>query len=174
MAPHSIIGRANAIHYAVAGMLVETYLFAWNPRLWDWPELDRDRRRLARRGWLDTEWSSGRARKLEPGSRAFLVRLGVEPRGIFGCGTVMTAPVERLHWREDKAAEGRVTGYVMLRLDALYDVPLIGLADLAKVPFAGYRWTVRQSGTRVPAAKADALEALWIARCDGVQGKAKR
>ena len=146
-------------------MLVETYLFAWNPKLWDWPELARDRRKLARRGCLDTEWSSGRNRRIEPGSRAFLVRLGVEPRGIFGFGTVMSAPVERLHWREDKAAEGRTTGYVMLRLDSLYAVPPVPLADLARAPFAGFRWTVRQSGTRVPAHLAEALDRLWTSRC---------
>lgn len=145
-------------------MLVETYLFAWNPKLWDWPELARDRRRLARKGVLDTEWSCGRARRLEPGSRAFLIRLGVEPRGLFGCGTVMTAPVERLHWREDKAAAGSRTGYVMLRLDTLFETPPVLLAELARPPFAGYRWTVRQSGTRVPAAMAEALEALWLQR----------
>jgi 5-methylcytosine-specific restriction protein A len=145
-------------------VLVETYLFAWNPKLWNWPELARDRARLARRGFLDTEWSAGRARRLEPGSRAFLVRLGVEPRGIFGSGTVMTAPVERAHWREDKAALGRTTGYVMLRLDALFDTPPVLLADLARPPFARYRWTVRQSGTRVPGALAETLEALWAKR----------
>lgn len=147
-------------------MLVETYLFAWNPKLWDWPQLARDRRKLAKRGYLDTEWSSGRARKLEPGSRAFLIRLGVEPRGIFGSGTVMTPPVERLHWREDKAAAGCMTGYVMLRLETLFDVPPLPLGALAKPPFAGFRWTVRQSGTRVPGPRAEALETLW-ARCVG-------
>lgn len=150
-------------------MLVETYLFAWNPKLWDWPELARDRRKLARRGYLDTEWSSGRARKLEPGSRAFLVRLGVEPRGIFGSGTVMTVPVERRHWREDKAALGRMTGFLMLRLDSLFDVPPVLLADLAKPPFSRYRWTVRQSGTRVPGALAEALEVLWSKRTRALQ-----
>ena len=92
------------------------------------------------------------------------MRLGVEPRGIFGSGTVMTAPVERLHWREDKAALGRTTGYVMLRLETLFDTPPVLLADLAKPPFARYRWSVRQSGTRVPGALAEALEALWAKR----------
>jgi 5-methylcytosine-specific restriction protein A len=145
-------------------MLVATYLFAWNPALWDWPELAADRRRLARRGHLDTEWSSGRARAIEPGSRAFLIRLGRPPKGIFGSGTVMTAPVERVHWRKDKAAQGRTTGYVMLRLDTLLDLPVVTFDDFAKPPFAGYRWGVRQSGTRVPSAKAEALEALWERR----------
>jgi hypothetical protein len=76
----------------------------------------------------------------------------------------MTAPVERLHWREDKAAQGRTTCYVMLRLDALFEEPIVTFADLAKPPFMRYRWAVRQSGTRVPSTLADALERLWDER----------
>lgn len=145
-------------------MLVATYLFAWNPKLWDWPELPADIRRMQRRGHVDTQWSSGRARNVEPGSRAFLVRLGVPPKGIFGAGTVMTPPVERIHWRDDKAALGRTTNYVMLRLDALFELPQVTFDDLCRPPFSRYRWAVRQSGTRVPATLADALETLWDQR----------
>jgi 5-methylcytosine-specific restriction enzyme A len=145
-------------------MLVATYLFAWNPKLWDWPTLPADIRRLRRRGHLDTQWSSGRARNVEPGSRAFLVRLGVPPKGIFGAGTVMTVPVERKHWREDKAALGRTTNYVMLRLDSLFELPVVTFESLGKPPFSRYRWAVRQSGTRVPATLAEALETLWEPR----------
>jgi 5-methylcytosine-specific restriction enzyme A len=147
-------------------MLVATYLFAWNPKLWDWPTLPADISRLRRRGHFDTEWSSGRARNLEPGSRAFLVRLGVPPKGIFGAGTVMTVPVERTHWREDKAAQGRTTNYVMLRLDSLFELPVVTFESLAKPPFSRYRWAVRQSGTRVPGTLAEALENLWEPRRD--------
>jgi 5-methylcytosine-specific restriction protein A len=146
-------------------MLVGTHLFAWNPALWSWPELASDTRRLARRGHLDTEWSAGRTRNLEPGSRAYLVRLGVPPKGLFGAGTVMTAPVRRAHWRDDKAAEGATTGYVMLRLDALFEMPVVTFDDLAREPFAGFRWGIRQSGVRVPGPLAEALEALWTERC---------
>jgi 5-methylcytosine-specific restriction protein A len=145
-------------------MLVDTHLFAWNPALWNWPELPQDIRALARRGHLDAEWSAGRTRHLEPGSRAFLVRLGVPPKGLFGAGTVMTAPVERRHWRRDKAAAGATTGYVMLRLDALYASPIVTFDDLAEPPFAGFRWGIRQSGVRVPGPLAEALEALWQSR----------
>jgi 5-methylcytosine-specific restriction protein A len=144
--------------------VLATYLFAWNPKLWDWPELPADIAKLARRGHLDTEWSSGRAKRLEPGSRAFMVKLGVAPKGIYGAGTVMTAPVERIHWREDKAALGRTTCYVMLRLDSLFTEPIVSFDDLAKPPFMRYRWAVRQSGTRVPGTLADALERLWDER----------
>lgn len=145
-------------------MLVDTHLFAWNPGLWNWPSLPADVRALARRGHLDTGWSAGRTRNIEPGSRAFLVRLGVPPKGLFGSGTVMTAPVERRHWRKDKAAAGAVTGYVMLRLDALYELPIVTFDELAEPPFAGFRWGIRQSGVRVPGPLAEALEALWQSR----------
>lgn len=141
-----------------------TYLFAWNPALWPWPELAADRARLRRRGHVDIEWSSGRARRLEPGSRAFLVRLGVPPKGIFGAGFVLTAPVSGPHWLETKAQAGATTNFVQLRLEVLLDAPLATFEDLAHPPFARFRWAVRQSGTRVPSALADRLEDLWERR----------
>ena len=63
-----------------------TYLFAWNPIYWDWPELTDEIRRLKRRGHVDIGWASGRTRSIEPGSRAFMVRLGTPPKGIIGSG----------------------------------------------------------------------------------------
>ncbi len=141
-----------------------TYLFAWNPKLWDWPELPRMRAKLARRGFIDFEWSSGRTRELEPGSRAFLVRLGVPPKGIIGSGVTMTRPIAAPHWIEEKAALGVTTNFVQLRLETLLAAPAISFDDLAKPPFSRYRWAVRQSGTYLPAPLADALEKLWETR----------
>ncbi len=141
-----------------------TYLFAWNPKLWDWPELPRVRARLARRGFVDFQWSSGRTRELEPGSRAFMLRLGVPPKGIIGSGVTMTEPVMAPHWIDAKAATGATTNYVQLRLERLFETPAVTLDDLARPPFARYRWAVRQSGTYVPAPLADALEKLWETR----------
>ncbi|MBS0320287.1 MAG: hypothetical protein JSR18_07070 [Proteobacteria bacterium] len=141
-----------------------TYLFAWNPKLWDWPELARDQRALARQGYLDIRWASGRVRAIEPGSRAFLMRLGVPPKGLFGDGVTMTAPKAGRHWRADKRAAGIPALYLRIRLNTLFETPLVTLDDLSEPPFDGYRWTVRQSGAYVPLAKADALERLWDER----------
>ncbi len=141
-----------------------TYLFAWNPALWPWPELARDRARLRQRGHVDVEWSSGRARNVEPGSRAFMVRLGVPPKGLFGAGFVLTEPRAGPHWLADKAAAGIATNYVRLRLEVLDESPLVTFDDLAQPPFSRFRWAVRQSGTRVPSSLADRLEDLWERR----------
>ena len=147
---------------------VATYLFAWNPSLiFKWPELPDDVRRVARRGHLDTRWNAGRARSIEPGSRAFLVRVGVEPRGLFGAGYVLTAPVTGPHWSPEKLARGAVTNFVDLRLDQLFELPPLTYADLAVPPFGRFRWGVRSSGTRVPTTLADALEDLWERNSQG-------
>ena len=117
-----------------------THLFAFNPSIWSWPSLADDIRTLARRGHLDTEWSCGRFRHIEPGSRAFLVRLGVPPKGLIGSGVVMTAPAEGPHWIDAKKAAGVPARYVMLRLDALFDRPLIGFDELDVPPWRRFRW----------------------------------
>ena len=146
-----------------------TYLFAWNPSLWAWPELAADIRKLARRGHLDVPWNAGRTRTIEIGSRAFLVRVGVEPKGIFGAGYTLTQPVLREHWWPEKAARGAMTQYLSLRLAALHALPPVTYADLAKPPFGRFRWGVRASGVHVPSALADKLEELWEAACKRVR-----
>jgi 5-methylcytosine-specific restriction protein A len=151
-----------------------TYVFAWNPKLWNWPELPKDMQRLRRRGHVDIEWSSGRTRALEPGSRAFFVRLGVPPKGVIGSGHTLTEPRSRVHWRPEKAAIGAATNYIRLRLEFLNDLPLITFDELARPPFSRFRWGVRQSGTRMPSTIADALEPWWEARVEAWRTARKR
>lgn len=141
-----------------------TYLFAWNPKLWPWPELPKLRTRARRRGFVDIEWSSGRTRQIEPGSRAFLIRLGVPPKGVIGSGVTITAPRSAIHWRPEKAAEGTMTNYLDLRLEHLLETPIVTFDDLAEPPFSRYRWGIRQSGAYLPESLADALEELWDER----------
>ena len=145
---------------------MSTHLFAFNPKLWNWPSLADDIRTLARRGHFDTEWSCGRFRAIEPGSRAFMVRLGVPPKGLIGSGVVMTAPAERDHWIESKRAAGALARSVVLRLDKLFEMPLITFDELDVPPWRRFRWGIRASGTRLPSALADALEPWWAERVD--------
>ena len=145
---------------------MSTHLFAFNPKLWNWPSLADDIRALKRRGHFDTEWSCGRFRAIEPGSRAFMVRLGVAPKGLIGSGVVMTAPAEREHWIDAKREAGALARSVVLRLDRLFESPLITFDELEAPPWRRFRWGVRASGTRLPSALADALEPWWAERVD--------
>lgn len=151
-----------------------TYVFAWNPKLWNWPELARERRRIAARGHVDIEWACGRSRAIEPGSRAFFVRLGVAPKGLIGSGYTLCEPWADTHWIAERAAQGATTHYLKLRLDFLSELPLIGLDELAHPPFGRFRWAVRQSGMRMPSSIGDALEPWWEQRVAGVRAAATR
>jgi len=153
---------------------VSTYLFAWNPALWNWPKLGTDVGQLERRGHLDRRWNTGRVRHIEPGSRAFLVRVGVPPKGIFGSGVTLTPTRLERHWRPEKAAIGEQAQFLTLRLDALFLEPPVTYADLAVPPFARFRWGVRTSGVRVPSALAAKLEDLWEARITAAAFSASR
>jgi len=141
-----------------------TYLFAWNPVYWDWPELGDEIRRLKRRGHVDIGWASGRTRSIEPGSRAFMVRLGTPPKGIIGSGFTLTPPTPGRHWIDSKVKAGVPALHLKLRLEALSATPIVSFDELARPPFSRFRWGVRASGTRVPSTLADALEALWEKR----------
>jgi hypothetical protein len=143
---------------------VASHVYAWNPKLWNWPELARERRVIDRRGHVDIEWACGRNRAIEVGSRAFFVRLGIPPKGLFGSGYALSTPREDIHWLDEKAQQGVRTNYVKLRLDSLFETPLITLEELAQPPFRRFRWAVRQSGMRLPSSIADALEPWWEAR----------
>lgn len=116
------------------------------------------------RGHVDIEWSSGRVRAIEPGSRAFMVRLGVAPKGIIGAGYTLTAPEPGEHWVEAKAKAGIPGLYLSMRFEVLREVPPVTFDDLARPPFSRFRWGIRQSGTRLPSSLADELEELWEAR----------
>ena len=151
-----------------------TYLFAWNPKLWPWPELPRLRARVRRKGFVDVEWSSGRTRQVEPGSRAFLIRLGVPPKGVIGSGVTITAPRQGIHWREEKAALGTTTNFLDLRLEHLLEMPIVTFDDLGEPPFSRYRWAIRQSGAYLPESLADALEDLWEERLREAAGQSPR
>lgn len=148
-----------------------TYLFAWNPAIWNWPELASDIRKLARRGHVDHRWSASRHRNIDPGSRAFIVRLGVPPKGIFGSGVTLTPPESAPHWIEEKAAAGVQCNYTTLRFDALFPMPLITFDELEVPPFRRYRWGIRMSGTYLPETIADALEDLWEARVNEARAR---
>lgn len=66
--------------------VAETYLFAWNPKRFEWEALDELIRAVRETGAADDRWSCGQVKNIAPGSRFFLVRLRHEPRGIVGSG----------------------------------------------------------------------------------------
>ena len=79
---------------------MSTFLFAWNPKKWDWKERDLTKKilKVAANGSAEDSWSCGNRKELPLGSRFFLIRLGKDPKGIVGSGLTTTDPELGPHW----------------------------------------------------------------------------
>lgn len=99
--------------------------------------------------------------------RIFLLRQGLEPRGIIGSGTVVTPPFEAEHWDLSRTTPAR---YVNVKFDALIDPetdPILLRKQLDEPPFADMYWDTQMSGTAIPTHVVEALEQEWAVLLDG-------
>lgn len=147
-----------------------TFLFAWNPKKWEWDEnqLNQQVLRVARTGSARDRWSCGNRRDLAAGSRFFLIRLGAEPKGIVGSGQTISEPQLRPHWDAALARMGKEALYVDLEFDFLSKEPLIPWDDLQRTPYSAVSWGIQASGVLLPERVSEALELLWNRRTSGV------
>lgn len=142
-----------------------TYLLVWNPNRWHWADLADVVQRVGRGEPVVSRWSSGSNRRIAPGDRVFLIRLGRKPKGIIGSGTVIVAPYEDIHWEPEKARLGKHTRYIEFQFDALLDPesePILWRERLkSEAPFSSMHWDTRSSGVRIPDDIAVVLEQAW-------------
>ena len=140
---------------------MKTILFTWNPKQWRWNDLPQDVIEANEYGRHIDTWSCGVTRNISPGDRAFLMRLGVPPKGIMGSGVVVSNPKEGPHWNTGRAARGDKAFYVDILFDALNDTPVLGEDTLSSPALKGHDWYPNASGTSIPENIADQLELLW-------------
>ncbi len=137
-----------------------TYLFTWNPERWKWDSLEEDSASYQRRGYLDGRWSCGVTKKIVPGDRSFLIKLGKgEPKGIMASGVAVSAPLEAPHYSDPK----RTANYADLRYDVLLNPNKENLLPrsllLSELPEV--HWSPQGSGISVAPEAAARLEELW-------------
>ena len=132
------------------------FLYTWNPKLWHWSDQQDAIYRVNNNKLYDTEWSCGNTKHIEIGDTFFLVRLGVEPKGIIGCGYITSEPYLLPHWDEAKASEGKQALRTDLLFKVLSDEPVFPLSYLQN-NYPNYKWTPQTSGLSIPEAIATEL-----------------
>lgn len=142
-----------------------TYLLTWSPKRWAWTDLDVCIQEIERTGHCIRRWSCGNRRQLAVGSRVFLLRQGVDPRGIVASGYVEKAPYETAHWSAKEATAGQRGVFVDVRFDHISASPLISREELGDPRFGGgILGRSQSSGTIIEPAVASELEQLWSER----------
>ena len=144
------------------GLGGKAYLFGWNPIKWEWPELDDDIQKLKTTGKLEDNWSVISHKSIQPGDRAYMIRLGVEPRGIFGSGTVASEPYPAFR-------NGRHYYRITIALDVLLNPAkqsILGMDILKTGNLSAQNWTPQASGISIKPQLVDELEGLWLSFLD--------
>ena len=142
---------------------MSTYLFTWNPARWDWTYLQQSIAKVKENGYCPERWSCGVTKKIHTGDRAFLIKLGEEPRGIVAAGWVASDVYEDRHWEKDRRAMGRSALYVDVDWDTILDpdADIFARVWLDSGTYSNMHWEPRASGIRIPDDVAEHLEKDW-------------
>jgi 5-methylcytosine-specific restriction protein A len=134
----------------------KTFLYTWNPSKWDWSDL-KDVVKIVETGTPhDRYWSCGNTKRIGIGDRFLLMRLGVDPKGILGCGEITSKPYFLPHWHEEKRERGEEVLRTNLRFSILAESPILALHDLMR-RYPDVRWTPQSSGNLIPEEVASAV-----------------
>lgn len=136
------------------------YILKWNPKKFEWEGMPDDVSSLASSGQLSGYWKCGVTKRILPGDRLFLLRVGVEPCGIVGSGRALGKPC----WRRDFQNRERKGLYVEVDFDALLDpsvTPVLNFERLMQRDLVGAPWKVQGSGKGIPGPVLRRLEQVW-------------
>jgi 5-methylcytosine-specific restriction protein A len=140
---------------------INTFLFAWNPDKWKWTTLEQSIEQLEKSGKVTERWSCVSHKTIKPGDRAFLVRLGSEPRGIFAAGYVVCEPFLSKHWN----GEDKDVYRVLIDFEVLLNPekePILTLEILKAGNLEKQQWTPQSSGISIKSEIVKELEAVWF------------
>jgi 5-methylcytosine-specific restriction protein A len=138
---------------------MSAYLYVWNPDKWVWSDQQDAIYRVNNGDQYDMYWSCGNTKRIEIGDIFFLMRLGVEPKGIIGCGYVSSQPYLLPHWDEQKASEGKSALRTDLLFKALSENPIVSLTYLQE-KYPNSKWTPQAGGLYIPNEIAQELFSL--------------
>jgi hypothetical protein len=134
-------------------------LGTWNPALWQWQNIaEVIVATAAGRGVVDT-WSVGNRRHgIEPGDRFFLLKVGKQPRGIVGSGTILSEPYATPHWDR---TPGKTTKTVDVEFDRVIDPDQVLPWSVLSEELTHTNWKPMSSGTTIHPADEEQLDSLW-------------
>ncbi len=139
------------------GLGGKAYLFGWNPLKFEWADLEDDIKTLADTGRLEDNWSVISHKSIQPGDRAFIVRVGVEPKGIFASGIIASDAYPAFR-------NGRHYYRVTVAMDVLLNPdkePILTLDILKTGNLSAQTWTPQASGISIRPELVDELEGVW-------------
>ena len=134
------------------------YLLTWNPKHFATGGDGSESGTLNYELGEKVRWSCN-SQQPKVGDRVYIIRLGVEPRGIVASGTVSTEYYSDTHWSD----ESKQTGYIQFQMEDSRQNCEQGMLPmlLLKSAFPKQKWSPQSSGIAITNADIDDLETLW-------------
>ncbi len=143
---------------------MEAFLLTWNPKKWHWDNLAQTIDLLRDGVPVERRWSCGNRQSIPLGSRVFLLRQGIEPKGVVASGWVTREPFEAPHWDAAAAAAGKTARYILFTADSVLnsevDQPL-DIRHFTSAPLSELQTDAPASGNSITAQVAAALSGAW-------------
>lgn len=138
-----------------------TYLLTWNPKRFAWSKIKTKAEQLQSSDTVIYPWSTGSRKNVLIGERVFLMRQGMEPKGLVGSGSIAGMVKEEPHWDDEEKKGGKTALQVDVRWDALSETPILPLNDLIEATGEEKLWRTRAGGRSIPHELSERLEKIW-------------
>lgn len=125
---------------------MNTYLFTWNPKKWDWSEQKNLIAQLPTKK-PTRKWATVSSKNIGIGDKFILIKIGSIPKsekGIIGIGSIISQPFKD----KDFLKNDNIRNYVTLEFDQLSQIPYICLSDL-EINYPNQKWTPEGSGVLI-------------------------
>ncbi|MEE2000029.1 AAA family ATPase [Alkalimonas sp. MEB108] len=136
--------------------MTKCYLLTWNP------ENFKEGGDAGVKAGIPTRWSC-HSQQPKIDDRIYLIRLGVEPRGIVASGTVVRESFADTDWRDPS----KTKRYIEILPDETRSNPEQGMLPIAALKQLNaklaiqFNWSPQSSGVEIPSAVATLLDAVW-------------
>lgn len=138
---------------------MNTYLFVWNPKQWSWDNFEPYVEQFRETGYLTLNWRC-QTKQTRRGDRAFLVKVGTNPKGIFASGYISSLESFKTKESTDNHFVNRVAINFDVLLDPLGDMLLP--IELLQQGFPAQKWNPQGSGISIKRQIVEELEKMWF------------
>jgi hypothetical protein len=125
------------------------YLITWNPKHSPWEDMVQFVQKCKSGSCDILRWSCGNNKRILAGDKIFLMRLGVEPRGLLAYGTVVEGSYMDQHWDQSKSNAGLKANFVKISIE--------------KITYPGKEWFIP-----IGKLETDFPEQLWAPQTSGI------
>ena len=137
-----------------------TYMLTWNPRQGRPANLSEGEQTITQGQLYRDSWSVGNRKHLSIGSRVFLIRQGMPPKGVVASGYTTSEP-QPINDPDDHSNYCGITFTMVLRGEGADILPLEDLLRNQELNYVN--WSSQRGGIQFTDEQAEELERLWRA-----------